>query len=126
MALSCWEKLALVVLTAVGLRIAIKLGVLVWKKLIAPGLNLGTDLRKQGRWAVVTGATDGLGKAYAQALASRGLDIVLVSRSMDKLEKTAAEIKEQYGVQTRVIEADLTQGQAVYSKIAKVIEEMEV
>ena len=126
MVLSCWEKIALVVVAAVGLRIVIRASVLTWKKFIAPGLGLGVDVASQGKWAVVTGATDGLGKAYAKAFANKGLDVILVSRSIERLQETAAEIKQTYGVDTRIIEADLTEGQAVYNKIGKAIEELEV
>ncbi|XP_058809241.1 very-long-chain 3-oxoacyl-CoA reductase [Phymastichus coffea] len=126
MALTCWEKIALVIVAAVGLRITVRLSLTVWRKLIAPNLGLGIDVASQGKWAVVTGATDGLGKAFAQALANKGLDIVLVSRSLPKLEDVAANIKRTYGVETRVVEADLTEGQAVYNKIGKAIEELEV
>ena len=45
---------------------------------------------------VVTGCTDGIGKAYAQELARRGLNIVLVSRSAEKLKNTAEEIGNQF------------------------------
>jgi short-subunit dehydrogenase len=41
---------------------------------------------------VVTGCTDGIGKAYAFELARRGLNIVLISRSADKLKRTAEDI----------------------------------
>lgn len=126
MTLSCWDKLSIVVLAAIGLRIFIRVSVLAWKKIIAPALGLGIDVATQGKWAVVTGGTDGLGKAYAKALAARGLDIVLVSRSQEKLNSVAAEIKEAYGVTTKTVEADLTEGQAVYAKILKAIEELEV
>lgn len=126
MALSYWEKIAIMIIAAVGLRIVIRLSVLIWKKLIAPSLLLGIDVTTQGKWAVVTGATDGLGKAFAKALANRGLDIVLISRSIEKLEDTAAEIKNSYGVDTRVIEADLTEGQEVYTRIGKLIDGLEV
>lgn len=126
MTLSCWEKLALVVIAAVGLRLIVRVSVLAWKKLIAPGLGLGIDLSTQGRWAVVTGASDGLGKAFAKALAEKGLDIVLISRSIQKLEDVSMEIKDTYGVETRIIEADLTQGQEVFTRIAKIIDELEV
>lgn len=126
MALTYWESILLVIITLVSLRIFIKAALLVWKKLIAPSLGFGIDLRTQGKWAVVTGATDGLGKAFAKALAEKGLDIVLVSRSMSKLKDVAAEIKQKYGVETRVVEADLTQGQVVYAEIAKVTEDLEV
>jgi len=42
--------------------------------------------------AVVTGATDGIGKAYAIELAKRGMNIVLISRSAEKLQAAAQEI----------------------------------
>ncbi|KAJ3593702.1 hypothetical protein NHX12_006036 [Muraenolepis orangiensis] len=41
---------------------------------------------KLGQWAVVTGATDGIGKAYAEELARRGFNIVLISRTQEKLD----------------------------------------
>ncbi|KAI4491350.1 hypothetical protein M0804_002742 [Polistes exclamans] len=120
------EKISLVILAAVSFRILFKVSYFTWIKLLAPNLGLGIDLKSQGRWAVITGGTDGIGKAYAKALAAKGLDIVLVSRSLIKLRNVETEIKEKYGVETRIIEADLTKGQEVYSKIAAVIEELEV
>ncbi|KAM5263256.1 inactive hydroxysteroid dehydrogenase-like protein 1 isoform 1-T1 [Ctenodactylus gundi] len=52
-----------------------------------PRLGSRADLIKQyGQWAVVSGATDGIGKAYAEELASRGLNIILISRNEDKLQ----------------------------------------
>ncbi|KAG9351575.1 hypothetical protein JZ751_022826 [Albula glossodonta] len=57
-----------------------------------------TDLRTYGQWAVVTGATSGIGKAYANELAKRGLDIVLVSRSEEKLKATALDIVNNVGM----------------------------
>ncbi|XP_043497423.1 very-long-chain 3-oxoacyl-CoA reductase-like [Polistes fuscatus] len=120
------EMISLVILTVVSLRILLKISYFTWIKLLAPNLGLGIDLKSQGRWAVITGGTDGIGKAYAKALAAKGLDIVLVSRSLIKLRNVETEIKEKYGVETRIIEADLTKVQEVYSKIATVIEELEV
>lgn len=126
MALIWWEKIFLVIIAVISLRTIVRIGILVWKKLVAPSLGLGIDIRTQGRWAVVTGATDGLGKAFAKAFAKKGLDIVLISRSMSKLKDVAAEIEREYRVETRVIEADLTEGQVVYAEIAKVTQDLEV
>lgn len=126
MTIISWEKILLVIIAFLGLRILTKFAVLTWKKLVAPNLGLAIDLRTQGRWAVVTGATDGLGKAFAKALAKKGLDIVLVSRSMSKLKDVAAEIEQEYQVETRVVEADLTEGQIVYAEIAKATQDLEV
>ena len=46
----------------------------------------------KGSWAVVTGCTDGIGKAFALELASRGFNLVLISRNIDKLNATSKEV----------------------------------
>ncbi|KAJ7370573.1 Inactive hydroxysteroid dehydrogenase-like protein 1 [Desmophyllum pertusum] len=51
-----------------------------------------------GRWAVVTGASEGIGKAFACELARRGMNVVLMSRSTQKLEKVADTIVNNVGV----------------------------
>ncbi|XP_012670419.2 very-long-chain 3-oxoacyl-CoA reductase-B [Clupea harengus] len=61
---------------------------------------------KLGKWAVVTGATDGIGKAYAEELARRGFAIALVSRSQEKLDDVSKGIESKYGVETKTIAAD--------------------
>ncbi|XP_016946104.2 very-long-chain 3-oxoacyl-CoA reductase [Drosophila suzukii] len=75
------------------------------------------DLSKMGEWAVVTGSTDGIGKAYAKELARRGLKLVLISRSLEKLNVVAKEIGDKYGVEVRVIDVDFTGGAEIYDKI---------
>ncbi|XP_040199067.1 very-long-chain 3-oxoacyl-CoA reductase-like [Rana temporaria] len=84
------------------------------------------DLTRYGRWAVVTGATDGIGKAYAQELAKRGLDVVLISRTLEKLKKVAAEIEQEFGRKTRVIQADFTNGSHIYQTIKEELEGLEI
>ncbi|KAG7484836.1 hypothetical protein MATL_G00053720 [Megalops atlanticus] len=85
-----------------------------------------TDLRTYGQWAVVTGATSGIGRAYANELARRGLDIVLVSRSEEKLHAVAMEIERSYGRQTRVIQTDFTVGHAIYPAIAEKLDDLDI
>ncbi|XP_072302438.1 hydroxysteroid (20-beta) dehydrogenase 2 isoform X4 [Eucyclogobius newberryi] len=84
------------------------------------------DLRRYGQWAVVTGATSGIGRAYAIELARRGLDIVLVSRSKDKLQLMVKEIEEIYGRKTCTIRVDFTDGHNIYPKIAKALQDLEI
>lgn len=55
-------------------------------------LRPGKNLKKLGKWAVVTGATDGIGKAYALALVQKGMNVVLISRNEIKLKQTREEI----------------------------------
>lgn len=60
------------------------------------------------QWAIVTGPTAGIGAAYAKLLASKGFDLVLVSRDLERLNDTAAGLTERYGVATKVLSLDLT------------------
>ena len=53
------------------------------------------DLGLRGRTAVVTGGSKGIGKAIALALAKEGVNLVLLARGKEQLEKTAEEIREQ-------------------------------
>uniref|UniRef100_A0AAX7UTT3 Hydroxysteroid (17-beta) dehydrogenase 12b n=1 Tax=Astatotilapia calliptera TaxID=8154 RepID=A0AAX7UTT3_ASTCA len=71
---------------------------------------------KLGKWAVVTGATDGIGKAYAEELARKGFAIVLISRSQEKLDDVSKAIASKCGVETKTIQADFS-AVDIYSKI---------
>ncbi|XP_039752038.1 very-long-chain 3-oxoacyl-CoA reductase-B [Pararge aegeria] len=98
---------------------------LVYTYVIGPALN-EVDFKSKGKWALVTGSTDGIGKAYARELASRGCGIVLVSRSIDKLKSTAAEIENDFKVQTKTVQADFCEGDSIYDKISKEIADIEI
>ncbi|XP_022708554.1 inactive hydroxysteroid dehydrogenase-like protein 1 isoform X1 [Varroa jacobsoni] len=84
------------------------------------------DLKKYGQWALVTGCTDGIGREYARQLASRGLNIILLSRNQAKLQATASELERDYQVQTHIIVADLSQGREVYASIAEQLGNKEI
>jgi uncharacterized protein len=58
--------------------------------------------------ALVTGATAGIGYAFAHALASRGHDLVLVSRDSARLEQTGSELRQRYRIEAQVLPADLS------------------
>ncbi|XP_062033508.1 inactive hydroxysteroid dehydrogenase-like protein 1 isoform X1 [Lepus europaeus] len=92
-----------------------------------PRLGSRADLIKQyGSWAVVSGATDGIGKAYAEELASRGLNIVLISRSDEKLRAVARDIADTYRVETDVIVADFSSGREIYVPIREALKDKDI
>lgn len=74
---------------------------------------------KYGPWAVVTGASGGMGEHFARQLAKRGLNVVLVARREDRLAHIAKNIEREYGVSARVIPADLATLEGISALKAK-------
>ena len=66
------------------------------------------DLQLKGKAAIVTGASEGIGKGIARAFAREGIDVAICARRKDKLEAAAAEIAKESGRKIVPIEADLT------------------
>lgn len=73
---------------------------------------------KYGPWAIVTGASDGIGREMAFSLAKRGLNLVLVARRRSILDEVATNLSKAYPIETQVIDADLSQSAAVKTVIA--------
>ncbi|XP_019463833.1 PREDICTED: very-long-chain 3-oxoacyl-CoA reductase-like protein At1g24470 [Lupinus angustifolius] len=87
----------LLFVSCIGLIIALKHFISITKWIFNTFFRSEKDLiTSYGSWALVTGATDGIGKAFAYQLAQRGLNLVLISRSSQKLETVSGEIKEKH------------------------------
>ena len=69
---------------------------------------MALDLKLTGKKAVVTGGSEGIGKAIAKALAEQGCDVAICARRKEPLEATAAELAKATGRQIHAIPADLT------------------
>src|SRR5271155_1686800 len=67
---------------------------------------------RYGPVALVTGASSGIGKAFAEALAARGFDLVLPARRLDRLEALAAQLQSQHGIKAQTHKVDLAEPSA--------------
>jgi len=77
------------------------------------------------QWALVTGATVGIGESFTRLLASKGYNIALVARNEVRLHERAGELREKYGIQTFVLPADLATKSGVKS-VEKYIQSYEI
>jgi hypothetical protein len=80
---------------------------------------------KYGDWALVTGGSSGIGRAFARALAGEGMSVVLTARREDKLREVADELEKQHGVATRVVAADLSTRDGV-DAVATAVDDLEI
>jgi NAD(P)-dependent dehydrogenase (short-subunit alcohol dehydrogenase family) len=91
--------------------------------------NAGGIRRFSDRTAVVTGAGQGLGAAFARGLAAEGASVALIGRTEEKLERTAAEIRSACAGQVLVCPGDVsreTDVTAIFSKIFKTLGEVDI
>lgn len=76
-------------------------------------MNKSTFLKKYGAWAIVTGATDGLGKQFAMQLAEIGLNLVIVARRKSLLEDLSKKLHSTYKIECISVDLDLSTNDAV-------------
>ncbi|PLC65765.1 short-chain dehydrogenase [Thermoproteus sp. CP80] len=72
----------------------------------------------RGKTAVVTAASRGIGKGIARVLAQEGANLIIASRDLERLSRTASEIRSEFGVEAIPVQADLTK-RADVAKIAE-------
>ncbi len=69
--------------------------------------------QKYGPWALIAGGSQGIGEAFARVLAMKGINLVLVARRKTLLEKLSVEIEKTYGIEVRIISADLAESSTI-------------
>jgi short-subunit dehydrogenase len=70
-------------------------------------------ISKYGEWALITGASKGIGLEFARQVAANGLNVVLVARSDSSLKQLSRSIESDYPIKTRIIAADLTEADGI-------------
>ncbi|GAA5859592.1 hypothetical protein JCM1840_006363 [Sporobolomyces johnsonii] len=95
--------------------------------LARPGIPLKRFGANKGAWAVVTGATAGIGRDFALQLAAAGFNIFLASRTTSKLEEISQEITAKYpNVKTQVHSIDFSSPSADYAALGKAMEPLDI
>ncbi|KAJ8076913.1 hypothetical protein PM082_001336 [Marasmius tenuissimus] len=94
---------------------------------VLPGTSLKRFGAKKGAWAVITGATDGIGKEFAFQLAKSGYNVFLVARNTQLLGVTAKDIAAKYSVSTNVYSVDFAKcDEDGYTKLSAAFEGLDV
>ena len=70
-------------------------------------------ISKYGKWALITGASKGIGLEFSRQIAANGLNVVLVARSENSLKQLSSSIESDYPVETRIVAADLTEADGI-------------
>ncbi|KIW06122.1 uncharacterized protein PV09_03289 [Verruconis gallopava] len=124
-------KLGLFVLALIG-GVALSYQLLRWGgfllgTFVLPGASL-TRYAPKGSYAVITGASDGIGKEFALQLAKKGYNLLLISRTQSKLEALAADIKKTYGgVEVSTFAMDFAQNnEADYTLLGELVKTLDV
>lgn len=80
---------------------------------------------KYGPWAMIAGGSEGVGVAFAEQLATAGVNLLLIARNAGKLDEVAAAVKAKYNVQVRTATIDLTADDMV-EQVAAVSRDLEI
>ncbi len=83
------------------------------------------DKKRFGPWALVTGASSGIGKEFARQIAASGINIVLVARREDLLKQAGVEISKRYGVEHRVVALDVSREDFI-GQLASVTDDLDI
>ena len=83
---------------------------------------------KRGSWVVITGASDGIGKEYATQIATKGFNLILISRTQSKLDVLARELESKHGdMKTKTLAIDFAHAsEADYERIKSLISGLDV
>src|SRR4051812_48963440 len=80
---------------------------------------------RYGPWAFIAGASMGIGAALSHEAAARGLNVVLNARGKEQLERTATEVADKHGVETRTLAADLADPE-IGTVVAAAVDDLDI
>ncbi|CAI9779377.1 unnamed protein product [Fraxinus pennsylvanica] len=103
------QPLWIILLSLLGFLSIIKNTIFLLKWIFITFFRKPKNLKSYGSWALITGSTDGIGKAFAFQLAKKGLNLILVSRNLSKLKNVSNEIQAKYpNTLTKIFQIDFS------------------
>ena len=88
-------------------------------------MRAALDKRRFGPWALITGASSGIGKEFARQIAASGINVVLVARRERLLKEAGVAVSRRYGVEHRVVVLDLS-GEGFIEKLASATNDLDI
>ncbi len=88
-------------------------------------MNKQKFFQKYGEWAIVTGASSGIGVEFAKQLGEMGFNLILIARRLENMEALGADLKSQFGIQYKALSIDLAK-EGFYAEIEQAIEGLDV
>merc|ERR1711892_62314 len=113
-------------LPLLGLFLAYKVLVSFWRRVLGPLVLGGVKWTEMGDWAVVAGASYGIGGQYAKELAKRGCNLIIIGHDVDGLKDVENTIKKKYSVQVRSLVADFSNGMEGFDAVKAVLNNLDV
>ena len=83
------------------------------------------DKARFGPWALITGASSGIGREFARQIAASGINVVLVARREGLLQEAGAAFSKAYGVEHRIVVTDLSE-EGFLSRLASATEDLDI
>ncbi|CAI4058933.1 hypothetical protein N7582_001244 [Saccharomyces uvarum] len=94
---------------------------------VLPSVNFDKYGAKTGKYCVVTGASDGIGKEFAKQMAKRGFNLVLISRTQSKLETLQRELEDKYHVVVKILAIDIAEdSESNYESIKELVAQLPI
>ena len=88
-------------------------------------MRVALDKKRFGPWALVTGASSGIGKEFARQIAASGINIVLVARREDLLKEVGVEFSKRYGVKHGVVVLDVSR-EDIIGQLASATDDLDI